>query len=526
MFKALLNRSGGLLLARSRPTLGLAPRCARSFTSNTTPFYVADLDAINPRTNSDLHPGWVADAINILPSATKRRMDNRIEELKQRTLAEMAVVCINDLSGPARQQGGGPPMCYGVFAEELFDNWGIGRAGVNDGVLLIMYREARRVEIRTGRGVVSTLPDSWLHSLIQDEMIPQFKRERYAEGLEHATGLLVQRLLAGQSGAGQSGAGQSGAGQGKLGAGQSGAGQSDAGQGKGLVPRGEEGGDTVAPDGFGGGGQTGGGGRRVSLYGPSDGHSGIHDPLRLTGVIGWSLLILPLMALIAYTEYEADRRRRRCRRCLAERGVESIMDRVPSDLHDMSLGYSEVRRSQRAVLPYGRWTEGPEALSACQQLERKIGSKIYTLTRCPACQAEAVLREEGRERRYECAECKCCTREDTHTTLIHPTTSTTGLRRDDTKCQFCGKRTSYHTVLAATPKSSGGGSSGGGFGGGSSSGGGGAGGSWLIEPDAKVEIAGEMSLTPPSELILRASKAARAEWERWWPRDGGSDVAG
>ena len=107
----------------------------------------------------------------------------------------MAIVCLEDLDGQARNMGGGPPHCYGLFTEWLFDEWGVGRKEQNDGVMLVLFRRGRRVEIRTGKGLKYKLPESFLQSVVDQRMIPAFKEGRHANGVEVGAGAILRRLM-------------------------------------------------------------------------------------------------------------------------------------------------------------------------------------------------------------------------------------------------------------------------------------------------------------------------------------------
>lgn len=111
---------------------------------------VRGLSSSVPRMVVDvLHPGGpgVSDAIRLLPTDTKQSVENRIKNLRSKTGVEMAVVIVNDTQSHAKQAG------YSRFTRSIFDTWGIGRAEVNDGVLLAVF--VYKVDAsRCGRGPV------------------------------------------------------------------------------------------------------------------------------------------------------------------------------------------------------------------------------------------------------------------------------------------------------------------------------------------------------------------------------------
>jgi uncharacterized protein len=116
----------------------------------------------NPRR----YGGWVSDTANILSSSTENELNRLITQLEQRTGAEMAVVTVPNTQGYATPKD---------FTTQLFNYWGIGKAGQNNGVLFLISVGDRRVEIETGRGLVAILPDSRVQQIIDQQILPRFR---------------------------------------------------------------------------------------------------------------------------------------------------------------------------------------------------------------------------------------------------------------------------------------------------------------------------------------------------------------
>lgn len=70
-----------------------------------------------------------------------------------------------------------------AFANELFNHWGIGEKGRDNGVLVLMTKEPHFIRIETGYGMEEILPDVVCHRVIRDNVLPYFKLDRYSEGL-------------------------------------------------------------------------------------------------------------------------------------------------------------------------------------------------------------------------------------------------------------------------------------------------------------------------------------------------------
>jgi uncharacterized membrane protein YgcG len=81
-----------------------------------------------------------------------------------------------------------------AFATELFNTWGIGKADQDNGLLILVSRDERRVEIETGRGMSSILPDAQVAALIETVMVPRFRQEDYAGGIVQVTQRLADEI--------------------------------------------------------------------------------------------------------------------------------------------------------------------------------------------------------------------------------------------------------------------------------------------------------------------------------------------
>ena len=77
-------------------------------------------------------------------------------DLERDTGAQVAVVMLDDIADAEGSDA------HGRFTKQLFDAWEVGQKHVNNGVVIASYSAARRIEIKTGRGVMDDLPDWWL----------------------------------------------------------------------------------------------------------------------------------------------------------------------------------------------------------------------------------------------------------------------------------------------------------------------------------------------------------------------------
>ena len=136
----------------------------------------------NPR---QVNNTWVTDKANILSSRTETQLNQMISDLEAKNGSEIAVVTVPDTKPSATPK---------AFATELFNFWGIGKKGKNNGVLLLISSGERRVQIETGSGIQSILPDAKAVGIIKTEITPRFKQQDFDGGTLAGTKALVNVL--------------------------------------------------------------------------------------------------------------------------------------------------------------------------------------------------------------------------------------------------------------------------------------------------------------------------------------------
>lgn len=120
--------------------------------------------------------GRVTDAATILNDEEEARLAQRLARYEARTSHQMVVATVATLGGATVED----------FSTCLGNRWGIGREGHDDGVLILVAPNERRVRIATGTGMEKLLPDEKAKAVI-GTMTPRFQAGDYAGGL--ATGI-------------------------------------------------------------------------------------------------------------------------------------------------------------------------------------------------------------------------------------------------------------------------------------------------------------------------------------------------
>jgi uncharacterized protein len=116
---------------------------------------------------------WVTDMAEILKPETEDQLNEMINRLEEKDGAEIAVVTVPETK---------PATSPKAFATKLFNYWHIGKKEQDNGILFLISKGDRRVEIETGNGMQTILPDAKVTELINTEMLPLFKKNDFDGG--------------------------------------------------------------------------------------------------------------------------------------------------------------------------------------------------------------------------------------------------------------------------------------------------------------------------------------------------------
>ncbi len=119
--------------------------------------------------------GYVNDYAGVIDQNGYDYLTSLIEYTEQNTSSEIAVVTLDSIN-----ESGLDTKSYAV---KLFEQWGIGKKEKNNGVLILLVMDQRRIEIEVGYGLEGILPDGKAGRIIRDR-INYFKNDSYSEGLQ------------------------------------------------------------------------------------------------------------------------------------------------------------------------------------------------------------------------------------------------------------------------------------------------------------------------------------------------------
>lgn len=117
--------------------------------------------------------GRVNDQASLLDDSFETRLEEQLRLLEEETGSQIAVLTVASLDGDPIED----------FSIRVVDTWKLGREGVDDGVLILVARDDRRMRIEVGYGLEGALTDAQAGRIIDQLMAPRFREGDFEGGV-------------------------------------------------------------------------------------------------------------------------------------------------------------------------------------------------------------------------------------------------------------------------------------------------------------------------------------------------------
>lgn len=130
-------------------------------------------------------PRLVNDLAGIFTEAQRLELERRLVDFNDSTSNQITVVTIATLEGY--------PIADVAF--KIGEQWGVGQKGFDNGVVILLKpkkgNESGDVFIATGYGLEGAIPDAICKRIVENEMLPEFRKDDYYTGIVKATDVLM-----------------------------------------------------------------------------------------------------------------------------------------------------------------------------------------------------------------------------------------------------------------------------------------------------------------------------------------------
>ena len=130
--------------------------------------------------------GRVVDQANLLDPGQEAQLTERLEALEKASSRQLVVATVPDLQGYPIED----------FGYQLGRHWGIGQREANNGIILLVAVNDRKVRIEVGYGLEPIVTDALSHQIIQEQILPRFRADDYPGGIMAGADALIDQLQA------------------------------------------------------------------------------------------------------------------------------------------------------------------------------------------------------------------------------------------------------------------------------------------------------------------------------------------
>jgi len=126
----------------------------------------------------------VYDYIELLPVGDKNALEQKLIRYSDSTSTQIVVAIISSTEGEE----------INYLGAQWGQKWGLGQADKDNGILVILARNDRKIAINTGYGTEGNLTDAMSKRIIENVILPQFKQDNYYGGLNDGADAIFQVL--------------------------------------------------------------------------------------------------------------------------------------------------------------------------------------------------------------------------------------------------------------------------------------------------------------------------------------------
>ncbi len=125
--------------------------------------------------------GYVSDYANLLSDSTRSRLEQSLKDFEEKTGNQVLVATFPGLQGDSLES----------YSIRLAEAWKPGQKGKDNGVILLIFKEDRKVRIEVGYGLEGVLTDALCKLVIENEIAPRFRAGDYDGGIERAVAAIL-----------------------------------------------------------------------------------------------------------------------------------------------------------------------------------------------------------------------------------------------------------------------------------------------------------------------------------------------
>ena len=137
-------------------------------------------------------PRLVNDFANILIPEQEQALEDKLVKYDDSTSNQIVIVTLPTLKDPSN----GSKYDDHEVALKILREWGVGQKDRNNGIVVLIVKNQdnteKNIRIEVGYGLEGAIPDITAKTIIDNEIVPNFREENYYRGLDEATDALIK----------------------------------------------------------------------------------------------------------------------------------------------------------------------------------------------------------------------------------------------------------------------------------------------------------------------------------------------
>jgi uncharacterized protein len=131
---------------------------------------------------------WYNDKASLLDASAADALNRKLQDFEQQSGSQFIIYVLPSLEGDAIER----------FTVDCAQKWGVGQKKYNNGLVLFVFVQDKKLRIEVGYGLEGTVTDAFSSRVIRDYIAPHFKESDYAGGLNAGADALIAKIRGGE----------------------------------------------------------------------------------------------------------------------------------------------------------------------------------------------------------------------------------------------------------------------------------------------------------------------------------------
>ena len=131
---------------------------------------------------------WYTDRAGLLNATDAEALNQKLASFEQQSGAQFIIYVFPSLQGESMED----------FTIRCVERWKVGQKKYDNGLVLFVFVEEKKIRIEVGYGLEGTMTDAFSSRVIRDFITPHFQQQNYAAGLNAAADAIITKIRTGE----------------------------------------------------------------------------------------------------------------------------------------------------------------------------------------------------------------------------------------------------------------------------------------------------------------------------------------